>query len=490
MTFQNITKTLLITLTFLLSIQITSAASLPLRFATGLPDYTAAEEQEILGQEAFPDDAFTLPEETIADTPPVLALSAGHVAEDFSLTPAPSAAARSATRALPKSVTLTMGPTKDQGRLNSCAAFALVAAVEQVTGKQFSAIEFYFRALGHFDANPEMGSKVSDYISVLHQGLVEAEHFPSEADTLRFLETFRDKSKWYNHRNFVTRLVAWCKANGKSVPEEVYPKWVEVEEVVPILGTATYMKPKGLWLPFASKDTPPDCYDYEEYWADRCYRGGCFSRGWLNVFNIAPANTRDSRENLFAGKLIRLKSMLEKMPVVLSIYLLDDNHWFKYDRHTISETLRHTVDIPEERPIYSEASDPAELRRFKGFPNYWSTTSSFSTAIERLRSACTRAGWSADAIAKRIAQFKEKNRQSAHAVCLHGYDDTTQTFLVRNSWGMWGNAGTIHLTYRYVERFAFDASVIIPSETERITPTTRTATKRDELFDDFRTART
>jgi C1A family cysteine protease len=38
-----------------------------------------------------------------------------------------------------------------------------------------------------------------------------------------------------------------------------------------------------------------------------------------------------------------------------------------------------------------------------------------------------------------------------HAVCIVGYDDATQTFLVRNSWGAaWGDAGHFHLPYAFV----------------------------------------
>jgi C1A family cysteine protease len=54
-----------------------------------------------------------------------------------------------------------------------------------------------------------------------------------------------------------------------------------------------------------------------------------------------------------------------------------------------------------------------------------------------------------------------------HAVCAVGYDDATQMFIVRNSWGVsWGDKGYFHLPYAFVAnaRLTSDAWAISEAE--------------------------
>jgi hypothetical protein len=47
------------------------------------------------------------------------------------------------------------------------------------------------------------------------------------------------------------------------------------------------------------------------------------------------------------------------------------------------------------------------------------------------------------------AQMPAGQALGGHAVCVYGYDDATQRFLCRNSWGMWGNQGNFTIPYAY-----------------------------------------
>jgi C1A family cysteine protease len=53
-----------------------------------------------------------------------------------------------------------------------------------------------------------------------------------------------------------------------------------------------------------------------------------------------------------------------------------------------------------------------------------------------------------------IVPYPDVNNETylgGHAMCMYGYDDTTQTFLVRNSWGpKWGNNGDCSIPYKYI----------------------------------------
>jgi C1A family cysteine protease len=47
-----------------------------------------------------------------------------------------------------------------------------------------------------------------------------------------------------------------------------------------------------------------------------------------------------------------------------------------------------------------------------------------------------------------------------HAICVVGYDDTTQRFTFKNSWTpQWGNKGYGYLSYKYIQDFMMDAWV-------------------------------
>jgi C1A family cysteine protease len=60
-----------------------------------------------------------------------------------------------------------------------------------------------------------------------------------------------------------------------------------------------------------------------------------------------------------------------------------------------------------------------------------------------------------DEVAKTgIVPMPSKNEQllGGHAVCAVGYDDATQRFLIRNSWGVdWGISGYFYIPYKYLE---------------------------------------
>ena len=45
----------------------------------------------------------------------------------------------------------------------------------------------------------------------------------------------------------------------------------------------------------------------------------------------------------------------------------------------------------------------------------------------------------------------KENCLGGHAVCIVGYDDTKQWFILRNSWGsQWGDGGYFYLPYEYI----------------------------------------
>lgn len=285
----------------------------------------------------------------------------------------------------------------------------------------------------------------------------------------------------HNHKAFVDDLLRWCRAQGKKMPTEAHPKWVEVEEVVPILGKATYQKPRGFWLPFA--ENVPESYDYEAYWEKTRYSHYIsFRRGWFNVFNIAPDNRVRGSRGVFAGKLDRLKRVLTKVPVILSVHLLDKAYWFKHD-----PSVTPVLDIPSELPLlYPDEPEDFPLKDVRGYPNYWPART-LTAELERLRSACERIGMSKAETDLKVEKFRVDHPHSSHAICVLGYDDDTQTFLIQNSWHEWGieEKGLAKLSYRYVEQFAHDANVIIPSLGERVTTESRTAETFAKLFGEY-----
>lgn len=470
-------KTFSLLLALIWAPTLSGASAAPGTFATGLPDYGAEEEWKALGMLPISDAFF----DALPATRPFLALSAGHSRGSRTGASAAASALSLEITSLPKSISLPKMPApKSQEFLPSCAAFAIVAAVEQMMGKRFSATEFYLRAIGHLDVNPESGSRVSDYVAILHQGLVEAEFFPSDDTVHRFLAAhpgiYTTNPATLTHRDFVKSLLAWCFETDEEAPSEVRPIWVEVEEIVPVLGLRKRLKPERFWAPFAKAELPKE-YDHESYW-DKLNGPSGVSRGWFNVFNITPEKTTRSNEYVFRGQLDRLKRFLTKMPIVLSVYIVDKSYWSAANSDT------DVLDIPPKSPLYLP-SDPIALRGVQGYPNYW-PGDTLETELSHLRTEYIKAGKSTEEIEARIAKFKKDHKTSCHAICVYGYDDDKRVFLIQNSWGTWGNEGKINLTYRYVERFAFDANVIIPSKTERVTTHNRTeATLSSLLFADY-----
>lgn len=62
-----------------------------------------------------------------------------------------------------------------------------------------------------------------------------------------------------------------------------------------------------------------------------------------------------------------------------------------------------------------------------------------------------------------------------HAICIIGYDDKRQAFLVRNSWGTgWGLQGDFYLPYRYATdpRLSFDSWVLYSVEVPNLSSNT------------------
>lgn len=50
-----------------------------------------------------------------------------------------------------------------------------------------------------------------------------------------------------------------------------------------------------------------------------------------------------------------------------------------------------------------------------------------------------------------------ENLEGAHAICIVGYDDDTNEFKFKNSWGkMWGDWGYGYLSYNYMSQYSFD----------------------------------
>jgi C1A family cysteine protease len=62
---------------------------------------------------------------------------------------------------------------------------------------------------------------------------------------------------------------------------------------------------------------------------------------------------------------------------------------------------------------------------------------------------------------------KIKGSLGGHAICFVGYDDVTQTFIVRNSWGAeWGQKGYCFMPYAYVQKYASDFWCIQKNEND------------------------
>ena len=58
-----------------------------------------------------------------------------------------------------------------------------------------------------------------------------------------------------------------------------------------------------------------------------------------------------------------------------------------------------------------------------------------------------------------MVPMPQSNEQciGGHAVCVVGYDNSKQMFLVRNSWGSgWGDKGYFYIAYEYFKSYASD----------------------------------
>ena len=56
---------------------------------------------------------------------------------------------------------------------------------------------------------------------------------------------------------------------------------------------------------------------------------------------------------------------------------------------------------------------------------------------------------------------KNEKVLGGHAVMLCGYDDKTEMFIVRNSWGSeWGDKGYFYMPYDFIKQYASDFWVL------------------------------
>lgn len=58
-------------------------------------------------------------------------------------------------------------------------------------------------------------------------------------------------------------------------------------------------------------------------------------------------------------------------------------------------------------------------------------------------------GWDDDTVLKSDTYLNPNNAHAYHAMVLSGYDDSKNAFRVRNSWGDWGDDGSIWVDYDY-----------------------------------------
>ncbi|MDP3936151.1 MAG: C1 family peptidase [Alphaproteobacteria bacterium] len=305
---------------------------------------------------------------------------------------------------LPPRAMIYMSGVVGQGGLGSCAAFAIVAALESLTNISFSEAELYMRAKTKGGSNRnEEGSALSEYIPLLREGIVTYSRFPRYSDFLEYILS-RKKAELpltnsTDYRISIEEFKTWCKSYGRDIPTDMRPAWNSeiCSPVIERLEQTPFLL-RGFFLTGVLISQTPPIAEVRQTLAPDSYYPRRFRMYPTDTYSAA--HPKDPFYNLkyalSSKKTVVMSSKIYKMPEQPENEDLWDKLW--------STGTSNVIDIPPRGAVYTKIN---------------------------------------------------------HAICLCGYDDERRAFRFKNSWGTsWGDNGYAWITYDYVRVYTNSAFII------------------------------